>query len=926
MLRVVQSAGAAAAKSYYTEGLSREDYYSEGQERVGLWGGIGAQRLGLHGDVGREAFNSLCDNINPATGERLTARNSDGRRVGYDFNFHVPKSVSAVYALTGDEAILSAFRASVRETMQDIEADMHTRVRKGGKWEDRQTGNLAYAEFVHFTARPVDGVPDPHLHAHCFVFNATYDEAEARWKAGEFSHVKRDAGYYEAAFHARLAGKVAGLGYGIERTKKGWELSGVPGSIIDKFSRRTAEIETAAEAKGITSAKAKDQLGARTRAGKRKGVTMDALRAEWSGRLTDTERNAIHSACGRGAAVPETSDKAAMDYALAHAFERQSVVTDRELQAQALRHGVGSVTVDGVKREAERAEIFRQNIDGRTLATTRGVLAEEKAMIDYVRQGRGRQRALGSKQFQFETAQLNSDQRGAVLHVLRSRDRVIGIRGGAGTGKTTLLKEAVRGIEEGGHKVYTFAPTADASRGVLRSEGFADAETVAKLLSDKATQNKIAGQVIWIDEAGLMGARQMSRVFAIADAQNARVILSGDIRQHASVERGDALRLLEDRAKLSTAYVGSIQRQKGTYKQAVEAISKGDIHGGFDRLEGLGAVVEMPDATRYQTLAGEYVQSVKAGKSALVVSPTHAEGQKVTDAIRADLRRNAMLEEKERSFLRLENLQLTEAERGDARHYQPGQVVQFVMNAQGGFSVGERLRVADVAGNRVNVTDEAGRVRALPMEQAARFQVYQEGKIDLAKGDTLRITQNGFCIPKEGQKKGHRLNNGAMYGVAGFTRQGDIKLNNGWVVRKDYGNIAYGYAATSHGSQGKTVDRVFIAQSAASARASSREQFYVSVSRGRESVKIYTDDKQALKEAVTESTSRMSATELAEQGKRQGFGQKISQHAQTLGRLAEQAKIHAQRAVEAARQQAKTWEKKTDQQKQPTQKGMDYER
>lgn len=129
----------------------------------------------------------------PRTGGPLTLRTKDDRTVGYDFTWSAPKSVSLFYALTEDEAVLEAFRDAVQETMRDIEAEMKVRVRKKGRNEERITGNLAYAEFLHFTSRPVDGVPDPQLHAHCFVFNATYDAKEEEWKAGPFRDLKRDA-------------------------------------------------------------------------------------------------------------------------------------------------------------------------------------------------------------------------------------------------------------------------------------------------------------------------------------------------------------------------------------------------------------------------------------------------------------------------------------------------------------------------------------------------------------------------------------------------------------------------------------------------------------------------------------------------------------------------------------------------------------
>src|SRR5581483_916404 len=122
-------------------------------------------------------------------------------------------------ALGGDQKLLDAFRDSVADTMREMEAEMKTRVRKQGADLDRTTGNMVWAEFIHTTSRPVDGLPDPQLHAHVFVFNTTWDQEEERWKAGQFRDLKRDAPYFQAAFRVRLANKLQDLGFGVERKR-----------------------------------------------------------------------------------------------------------------------------------------------------------------------------------------------------------------------------------------------------------------------------------------------------------------------------------------------------------------------------------------------------------------------------------------------------------------------------------------------------------------------------------------------------------------------------------------------------------------------------------------------------------------------------------------------------------------------------------
>src|SRR3984885_2116468 len=286
MIRITQQNSAKDAKRYY----ATADYYSQGQEIVGRWGGKGAALLGLDGTVDKFSFERLCDNLHPQTGEPLLEHTRTERRVGYDFTFSVPKSVSLLYAMSGDEGILDAFRGAVDETMREIEAEMKTRVRAGGKDEDRVTGNLVWAEFIHTTSRPVDGLPDPQLHCHVFAFNTTWDDEEHRWKAGQFAEIKRDSPYFQAAFRARLANRLQDLGFGVQRKRDDFEIAGIKQDVLKRFSRRTTQIEKVAQEKGITDPKRKAELGAETREKKGELLSWEKLQKEWDARLTHDER------------------------------------------------------------------------------------------------------------------------------------------------------------------------------------------------------------------------------------------------------------------------------------------------------------------------------------------------------------------------------------------------------------------------------------------------------------------------------------------------------------------------------------------------------------------------------------------------------------------------------------------------------------
>lgn len=841
MLRITTSTSIARAKSYF----STADYYAEGQELVGVWQGKGAARLGLRGEIRKADWDRLCSNRHPETGKRLTVRDKQERRVGYDFTFDVDKSISLLYGLTGDERILAAFCDAVDATMRDIETEAAVRVRAGGADTDRVTGNLVWGRYLHFTSRPVNGVPDPQLHAHCYVFNASWDDEQSRWAAVQIGDIKRDAPFYQAVFDSRFARRLGELGLATKRAPKGWGLDGLDKSSLDKFSLRTKQIDELARKKGITDAKARAELGAKTREAKSPTLSMAELRERWRKRLTPDEERclALQQLAVGGVPIPERAGAAewALRLAAEHGLERQSVLPERRLLADALRRSVGEAALDRVISTYERAGFINANRDGQRLVTTREVLAEESRMLAFARAGRGTCPAIDPKEPAFPEVNFNAEQRAAVLHVLRSRDRVILMRGAAGTGKSDTLLVARQAIENAGHQVFAFAPSATASRGELRKKGFASADTIALLLHDKALQAKVQRSVWWIDEAGLVGTKDMNALFGLAEKLGSRLVLAGDRFQHGSVPRGAALRLLEEEAGLAPVQLKEIVRQRDQYKAVVHDLSEGRVAQGFARLDALGWIREIPDEERVDALASAYVAALKDKKEALVVAPTHAEGKLVTAAIRHRLSENGLLGQDEQEFLQLTPRDLTLGDRKDPVSYQPGDVLVFHQNAVG-FDKGQRVAVAEAP---------------VPLDQAQRYGVFRSERIPLAAGDRIRITRNGFTNLGR-----HRLNNGELFTVKGFAENGDLLLGNGWQLQQDYGHIASGFVTTSYGSQSKTVDRVFIAQSKLSIPASSREQFYVSVSRGREQAFVFTDDRKHLLEAVSRSDPRMSATEL----------------------------------------------------------------
>jgi ATP-dependent exoDNAse (exonuclease V) alpha subunit len=590
-------------------------------------------------------------------------------------------------------------------------------------------------------------------------------------------------------------------------------------------------------------------------------------------------------------AQAEREERLAVTHALDHCFAREAVVFERKLLTEALKRGLGAVTVEEVKKELARRPLIRAERDGRTMAASPDMLARESRLIAYARRGRGRFRPLGDAARPCTRDWFNDGQKAAVRHVLGSRDAVTVVRGAAGTGKTTLEQEIGAALSEAGRPVVAVAQSTDAVH-VLRTEaGFDGAATVARFFKDTKMQEAARGGVVLLDEASQVGTHDMLRLFDIAQDVNARIVLVGDRRQHRSVAAGEPLKLLEEQAGLPVAEVTEILRQAGDYKKASGLLAAGETEAGFAELDRLGWIKEVPDAERYQALADAYLAATAEKKrngepkSALVVSPTHAEAGRITQTLRAALKEQGKLGE-ERILDVWLPAYLTAPQKGDPANYEAGDLLQFHQNAPG-HPNGSRLIAAGG--------------EELPLRYAERFEVYRPARLALAVGDRIRITTNGKT--RDGK---HALRNGAVYTVRGFTPQGDPIIDHHWVIGRDFGHLAHGYVVTSHASQGRTVDEVFVGLSSQSFPATNRRSFYVAATRGKEQAVIFTDDKKELLKSVQRTDSPLSALDLArtrQRSLRRHLGKTLAH----LRRLATLARTHPPRT--AGRERAPHWQR-----------------
>lgn len=846
----------AAATTYFDEHLSHNDYYAQNESQAGHWIGQGAERLGLMpGEVvTRDAFLKLCDNVHPVTGKHLTPEQRRDRRIFFDFQCAPPKSVSILAVTMDDRRILQAHREASAFALRELEQYAATRIRKGGiEDRDRVTGNLVVAAFLHTSSRALD----PQLHTHFVLFNCTWDRTEHRWKALQTSAMFDAIHYGTAVYRNELARRLREFGYSLRHTGSAFEIEGVSPALIDQFSKRSRERDAAV-------ARAEQRLGRKlsrneiahvvhqTRPKKIMGATDEQVRQQQLGEIGYFEKRAlrevVEAANGQSRNIAQSvTVEAAIEHGVQHVFERQSVASEHKILEAALIKSCGQFELAPLKAKlVEHSELVHVGSE----FSTRDILTKELHLIRTVNAGLDTVAPITSR---YEpSGRLGPDQRNALSHVLASSDRFTGFRGLAGTGKSTVLGELARVLEREGFEPVFCAPTA-AAADTLRKDNIS-ATTLARLLVTGSTQHTLSWRsVIVLDEAGAVGLDDMVNLFNLAKITGARVVLSGDTGQHASVARGDALRILEQHSGYRFSELTTIRRQKhAVFRQVVELAATKQTDRAFAKLVELGAVTEAPtdDGQLYQQAVDAYLSATKQGRSALLVSPTWAEIEAVTEKVRDRLKTEGVVGRDDETVSVFDSFSWTEAQKKNSNQYEPGQRLRFIRKTKL-FDRGETAEVVAVMENGLRVCRLDGtEVNFIPHTAAASFDVGEARELKVAAGDWLLLQANapGFV-------------NGERVQVREIHRD-RITLGDGRELPGTFNTFTHGYAVTSHSSQSKTVDDVLVVASSQSFGAVNREQFYVSISRGRKGVHVFTDDAELLAHRVADSHERKAAIEL----------------------------------------------------------------
>ena len=894
MLKISKALNAGQVQAYHKREYTNptQSYYNQGGSVKGEWQGQLSASFGLSGEVSQEAFARLSEGQHPETERQMvkhrTAKeysNPDGtttksaeHRSAWDATFSPSKSISLTALVGGDERIREAHREAVTIALGELEK--YTQARIGGNNPGETTGKFIAAKFEHDTARPVDGYAAPQLHTHAVIFNVT-ERPDGSTRALQEKPFFESQEFVTAVYQAELTYRLRKLGYEIEAGKSGApEIKGYTREYLEASSLRTQQIQDELERTGYSGPKAAQIAAHSTRERKQTlspGEVLSAhktLAAQFGNQPEQVIAAAARERNIRQKREParNQSAKEAVTFARNSVFEREAVVDERVILRDALRRGMGEATYAQVRAEFNVREEnggfipkLGAKYDSGRKFTTPETIANERANVSIVLKGQSTVEPILSTAEAKAQARsrdfLNPKQQVVIEEVLQSRDRVHGLQGLAGTGKTTALAAIREGAEKGGYTVEGFAPASKAA-GALRDAGVSATTLQSFIARRKEAPDPDIKRLYMLDESSLTSSRDM-RSFLERIGPNDRVLVIGDTRQHQAVDAGRPFQQMQE-AGMRTAQLDQIVRQRNAPEllEAVQHLASGEVKTGIQMLADQGRVVEIANPKdRISAIAKDYANRPE---QTIIVSPDNRSRQQINEAVRVELLAKGTLASDGRELRTLvQRSELTGAERTWAARYDTGDVLQY---RRGSKSMGieqnsfATVRSVNAQANTLTVELQDGKMVSYDPKRLQGVSAYREVTREFATGDRIQFTAQKRNLGVANRDLGTitRIALGEIVVRLDGKAERSVSFDPN-IVR----GFDHGYAVTSHSSQGLTVNRVIANMDTDSSRFLINTRLaYVAVSRAEQDARIYTNNATTLGDRLAVDISKTAAVDF----------------------------------------------------------------
>ncbi len=810
MMMSVSTCTAGMAGSYY----EKDNYYTRDQSVADKWQGKLCKEIGLkeNTNVNSETFKIVMEN--------------SGKCAGYDVTFSAPKSVSIAAEINPElrADMQKAHQEAVQKTLADIEKNkIGCRVTKNGETTFQNTEKMVAAKFEHGVSRS----GDMQMHTHCVIANIT--EYNGKEYAVDGHKLFENQKIYGQEYRTNLANNLQKMGYEVEVTdaEKGFfELKEIRSDVREHFSTRRAEIEKEMAKSGQTGAEAAQAANLKTRQAKQK-IDINEKRLEWQKELAKLKQAAPTK--GDNIAKPTTAiQKAAFDRAIDRLAKQNFAFTERQITQAAMAEGVtANVQQDTVAKCLAKSKLVKltpKNADGMPAGnyyTTKQNIVTEQKILDNVLLNKGKMTGMSQAQTNKTLQnvctknnwQLGAEQQNVVSHIATSKDQFIAVRGLAGTGKTFTLNAAREVLEQNGYEVKGMAATGQAADELAHDAKIKDCNTIHKTLNmaEKEAGNAIKGEdYATKDNWNLKGLKPAGkptvRFVDEASLVDNNLLLQ---TQKLALARGEKLVMIGDNKQMPPVGAGN------AYSNLVQ--------------QGSIATAELSDIRRQKN--PELLKAVREavqGKTKASLDMIAKDIQEVPTRIK---RLNAMTK------------------------------------AYTNLSPAEQANTLCLTATNRDRTEINSRIR----KQLVKKGQLQEGKtFEVITGKNQMTQQRKFSQgdrvvflkndSKLGVKNGTK---GDITGIEGNNITVKTALGKSLAVNmRQYNNIDYGYCMTPHKAQGATVKRALINMDSKDVRLNSKNSYYVGISRAKENVTLFCDNRAKLEPQLANFTKKITGQDF----------------------------------------------------------------
>jgi conjugative relaxase-like TrwC/TraI family protein len=865
------------------------------------WDGKLAEYFGLDGRIRKEDFEQVVAGNDPRNGETLieaavNAGVKSERRAGVDIAFSAPKSVSIAALHLGDERIVTAQDKAVSKALSYVQDHLiQYRMTKNYDTYTVQSDNMLVSRFKHGTSR----ANDPQLHTHAVILNMTKcRDGDIRAISNEpiFQNQKLVNAIYQNEFAIELQK----LGYSIDNYGNKFEIRGITEETLDLFSKRSKEINKKYEQlkeqfPNLTEAELRDKATLMSRKEKNYDITYDELKEIWQGQI---ERESIKPVMqGKGEiwerdlvdTAIEELEKSEATYSRRSILHGMLMLSKGEYELDELEAMIDKKISDGTIREVGTHTYY--NKEEVHYSTIRSMLTENRIVEILNSTSQSREAILDEKDFkemlskEYEIKEgkkeLTDGQKAFVNGALTSKDFIGFVQGDAGTGKTAAV-ERIREILEakkGGVEVIGLGFTGIAAD-ELGEAAKIDTSTIASfLISNKSKE--MNNKLFLVDEASMVDSRDMLKILETAlSGENNRVIFVGDTKQFQAVGMGKMFKELQQggftKTQAQVIMMNEILRQKTPeMKELVKHIKD---YQENKNPEGIKEAFEL-------MVRANYISEIRAASLEEDITRTKIQDRAIEEYLNSDdaLLFTATKKERDEINQRVREKKFTETELNEGRkiivrenigesrlatHYRKNDVVASYNRSAREY---KEYRVKETLPNENKIVlsyfnKKSGKIeeRTVNLSKEKVERCYRESERSISAGEQIMFTRNDKVIGKaDGLERG--VKNGTKGTIEKLDGNGNIevKLRNGKTIHfnlKDYNNLEYAYAVTTHKTQGATCKKAIMIHTADDNVKS--EAFYVAATRATHNLKVYTPDMEKLRRCVSREQEKTSTLEF----------------------------------------------------------------